>query len=143
MSSRPRRVTRLNNEELNVRKTPTADYENCYQRRPFVFLHPPCSFLYDLPYFGDTAMSERLVTDLPIWEDFPFPGEVPSSIEVRRGKFDGDAEDVIVFWHPEKQKNVDMAASVFYKGPEEAIRIALRMIAGAIAYESKQPGDQT
>jgi hypothetical protein len=51
----------------------------------------------------------RLVTDLPIWVDCPYP--TSSKIEVRRGKFEENEPEMIVLWSPKAQKHVDFEAA--------------------------------
>jgi hypothetical protein len=51
----------------------------------------------------------RLVTDLPIWADCPYP--TSSKIEVRCGKFEDDEPEMIVLWSPKAQKHVDFEAA--------------------------------
>ncbi len=49
-----------------------------------------------------------LVTDLPIWGDFPARDQVSKNIEIRRGMmFD---RDTIAFWNPMTQRHVDVYA---------------------------------
>ena len=42
----------------------------------------------------------RDVRNLPIWGDCPFSDRIPAGIEVRKGRFFGDADQVVVLWRP-------------------------------------------
>lgn len=69
--------------------------------------------------------AERLVTDLPIWTDCPFP--VSKGIEVRRGKFEIDEPEMIAFWRARTRQHVTFVASDITR---DDIRVVCNLLMG-------------
>jgi hypothetical protein len=58
-------------------------------------------------------MSDRFITDIPVWEDFPH--EPNWGIEVRRGTFSGDPYETVIFHNPRLDKHIDISIETFDK----------------------------
>ncbi len=52
----------------------------------------------------------RDVTELPLWLNCPYRDRVPPEIEIRKGSFASDEDELIVFWWPKFGLHVDCTA---------------------------------
>lgn len=69
--------------------------------------------------------ADRLVTDLPVWADCPFQYS-RKTLEVRRGKFEPDENEMVVIWHKTAQKHIDLPTPLDAAGFNRAKKFLLR-----------------